>query len=727
MLANTADAYESVYRSAQQVGDRATQLGLPEIAFRGAVLAADATFFHSKLAEGNQRHGELLAQTLVAVADALARLRHASSSTWAERLISLTAAAVEAATSQYFLVQEDIESALAQLTPRVERSIPADFAYSVEQIGNWGKSISTARALAHLSYSHGNAAIASARLAIAAQRAAEEQAAELTVAVINDRYRGERSADASPQRLRQLRDEAWALAQDVRASYRSRSGRIWASYVADTLFGTMVKDELGDQTSTAESVFARIESMKARMLLDRLANPGTREVDTHNALELEREVLSFESPGLEDISLTFEEMRLVSQLSGFQSVGARDESRGEALAELETLYRDTETGYGQPAAPIPLETLRETLAPDEALLEYFIPYNALHPASELWLILITRDEIHRTRVDLDQVLQKPSGFTGRMSIDGQAPVDSSALGNLIVTLRTHIRSADEKQAKRLLRGLYRLLITPLESLGFRPESYGRLVIVPHGALHYIPFAALLDDKDRFLIEHAEVVMAPSASIWQFLTKRAGAGSQFVALGNPDLTSRGVADLPFADQEISEIRKILTLPQRIYQAGDATKARLISGAEDVGILHLSTHGEFPDHNAADEHAIWLADDAGMSAALSAAEVRKLLLQQARLVVLSVCNGGLYRIGPADEPYGLLPAFLEAGTQNVIGTLWPLDDQFGRDFMIELYRHLDQGVAAAMRKASLRFINEDEYLRRWAAFVLVGSGRLNTARR
>jgi CHAT domain-containing protein len=140
--------------------------------------------------------------------------------------------------------------------------------------------------------------------------------------------------------------------------------------------------------------------------------------------------------------------------------------------------------------------------------------------------------------------------------------------------------------------------------------------------------------------------------------------------------------------------------------------------------LATHGEFPDESAANAHALWLADEGGHSVALSAADVRTLVLPAARLVVLSICNGGLYRIGPSDEPYGLMPAFLEAGASNVLGTLWALDDQFGRDFMIEFYNQLQvHGVAGALRQASIRFINEDEYLRNWSAFVLVGSGRLD----
>jgi CHAT domain-containing protein len=109
-------------------------------------------------------------------------------------------------------------------------------------------------------------------------------------------------------------------------------------------------------------------------------------------------------------------------------------------------------------------------------------------------------------------------------------------------------------------------------------------------------------------------------------------------------------------------------------------------------------------------------------VNAASVRTLKLTSTPLVVLSVCNGGLYRIGPADEPYGLVPAFLEAGSQNVLGTLWKLDDQFGKDFMVEFYSHVVQdGRAEAYRKACVHFLKKDEDVRNWAAFVLVGPGR------
>jgi CHAT domain-containing protein len=729
ILAKEPEEYIAVRRRALEIRDRANEIGRMDISFQGAVLAADASYFRSKTVSTNAQRGEILAETLEDISAALLLLKNATDRVWVERFVSLIAAAVEETTSEFFLAQDRIEGDLKKLAPEVERAIPPDFAFGVEQIGDSNKSIGIGRTLARLSYHYGNAAVGSARLAIAAQRAAAADDPALTVAVIQDRYLGERRAGKSPAQLRQLRDDAWKRSQELRASYRSRAGRIWASYLADELFGAMLKGELGDKSSRPDEAFSRIESMKARMLLDRLATPRMRGLDTEQARELERRVLSFKKPRLEDSSLTLPEMRLVSQLSGFDSLGGRDAKRGEALKNLETLYRNANAGYGQPANPISLQAVQKTLAPDEALLEYVIPYNALHPASDLWIFLITRKEVLETHVDLGRALPPAVGFTGRMSVDSEAPVDSSALGNLIVATRTTIRSADEKTARRLLSGLHTLLIEPLVALGFQPESYRRLVIVPHGALHYVPFAALLDDSGRFLIAKSEIVVTPSASVWQMLGSRFSEVEKYVVFANPDLGSHSVADLPYSDQEASEIVKSMPPQARqVFRGKNATKGRLLAEAPTSDVLHLATHGEFPDENAMDEHAIWLADEGGRNEALSATEVRKLPLRGTRLVVLSVCNGGLYRIGPADEPYGLLPAFLEAGAQNVIGTLWPLDDQFGRDFMIEFYTHLAaNGAAGALRNASLRFIGEDEYIRRWAAFILVGSGRLNRSAR
>jgi CHAT domain-containing protein len=91
-------------------------------------------------------------------------------------------------------------------------------------------------------------------------------------------------------------------------------------------------------------------------------------------------------------------------------------------------------------------------------------------------------------------------------------------------------------------------------------------------------------------------------------------------------------------------------------------------------------------------------------------------------LNVCNGGLYRFGPGDEPYGMVPAALIAGAENVLGTLWAIDDRIGRSFMTRLYKELlEAGPAAALQAPAAEFREDGAHIREWAGFVNVGAGR------
>jgi CHAT domain-containing protein len=274
----------------------------------------------------------------------------------------------------------------------------------------------------------------------------------------------------------------------------------------------------------------------------------------------------------------------------------------------------------------------------------------------------------------------------------------------------------------LLNAFYSLLIAPLIEKGFAPEQYSRLIIVPHGPLQYVPFAALMDEHGVPLIKKTAVTMAPSASVWRLLLSRNAPVEKWVAYASPSLAA-GLPTLASSQKEVGQISAIVTaLHPVVKTGGEATAQNLAADAPTAGILHIATHGAFPDENALDDHALLLSASAGGDGILRASTVRHLPLQQTRLVVLSVCNGGLYRMGPTDEPYGLVPAFLEAGAQNVMATLWPMDDIFGRSFTVEFYKHLAKdGPAEALRQTTLHFFGEDELVRRWAGFVMVGPGR------
>jgi CHAT domain-containing protein len=125
---------------------------------------------------------------------------------------------------------------------------------------------------------------------------------------------------------------------------------------------------------------------------------------------------------------------------------------------------------------------------------------------------------------------------------------------------------------------------------------------------------------------------------------------------------------------------------------------------------------------DFHQFLLAPSAGQDGYVRAEELRSLNFRSAFLVALSICNGGIYRFGPGDEPYGLVPALFAAGARNIVGTLWGIEDIAGRLFMVEFYsKLLDYGPDEALRRAACRFIDAGWDLRRWAAFLRAGPGR------
>lgn len=723
MIAEKQEEYAAVRKSTLDLQKKAEAEDRMNLAFNFGILAADAAYFGCKATPEGKIDDKLLVVALQDMADTLSLIRYASSRGMFERFVSLVGAAIESATSQYYLSQEQLESVLKKMAPALELAIPPDFEFQVQGIGNRRKSIVEARILARYSYLHGSAAVGSARLAIAEQRAREEKDIDLALAIIRERYDGERKTVVSQEQLRRLRDTAWKSAHDFRASYHSKAGRIWASYRSDIIYGEMVNDQLAERSPDIAQSFRAIENLKARLLLDQITSTNVAGIATPQAQDLERKILGFSKPNQNDKTLIYSEMRLISQLSGFSSLGEDKDTRQDALITLESLYENTASGFQKATAPFSLEAVQKALEPHEALLEYVVPYHPLHPAKDLWMLFITRSRVWLSHVPLEKVLPHPPGFTGRISFDGGAPIDSSSLGILVLEARMAIRKSDEARAREELKQLHEILVQPLLDHGIHLEEFSRLVIVPHGPLHYVPFPALIDREGRFLISKLPVTIVPSASVWRILQSRSSNADRFVAFANPDQKGRGIPDLPFAEQEVSAIAKFFPVDKnQVFRRETATKDAFLSSSPKASLLHLSTHGEFPDDNALDQHAIWLADQSTNGPALSAADVRKTNLSATSLAILSVCNGGLYRIGPADEPYGLMPAFLEAGAQNVMGTLWPLDDQFGRDFMIEFYKHLSaEGPASAYRKASLRFIGEDEFIRRWAGFVLVGPGR------
>jgi CHAT domain-containing protein len=258
----------------------------------------------------------------------------------------------------------------------------------------------------------------------------------------------------------------------------------------------------------------------------------------------------------------------------------------------------------------------------------------------------------------------------------------------------------------LLASLYMELIGPLAA---SLDGVERLVIVPDGLLHRIPFAAL-HDGHQYLIQRHEIVVGPSASTLSFCRRPLRAPKERVlAVAHSDNGT-----LPGAIRESERVATLFSAECLIE--ADATRDRVKQGCVDADIIHLATHG-YARIDAPLFSYLRLHDGH-----LTALDCFDLELDCA-LVTLSACETGWARIVAGDEQMGLPRAFLYAGAHSVLQTLWRVDDETMAILMERFYTGLrvGQGRAQALRNAQLELLEQDPGKAHpffWAHAVLVG---------
>lgn len=560
-----------------------------------------------------------------------------------------------------------------------------------------------------------------ARLQHAIRNAEERGDLLAWIEAVVRRYERQRTRGASEAELAALRAALLDRADRLRAGLRSRVGRLWAGQVVDAAFGALLRDALAQPDPDPEEILRLTEAAKARTLLDmldgRLQEPSAAAADPLAAAE--RDLLRFGED--EQRSLVFTEMRLASEL-GLGQGGSGRLSR-ETLRGPEDGYAADGSGFtGVAALPAP-DRVSAALGPRELLVEYVIPYHPLHPAIGVWILAVDHSGI---RLLPTPVGEQSGDFIGRVTVDDHAPLDTSPLGNTITILRSAIQDGDDAGTETALRTLHTNLVAPLIDAGLDPAAFELLTIIPHRVLHPVPWAALTDAAGRRLIERTAVALAPSAAAWLALRERAcPLTPNCLALANPPLPYAGADPLPNAEDEIAQVADALAgagVETEALVGPKASETALVDRAAGHGIVYLATHGAFPENDALDFHHLLLARTRGHDGVVSADAIRRLDLAATWLVVLSVCDGGLYRFGPGDEPQGVLPAFLAAGAQNVIGTLWQIDDRAGRDLMVRAAPHLvSRGPAEALRRAMLDVHGDPAVpVRDWAGYVVAGTG-------
>jgi CHAT domain-containing protein/Tfp pilus assembly protein PilF len=322
------------------------------------------------------------------------------------------------------------------------------------------------------------------------------------------------------------------------------------------------------------------------------------------------------------------------------------------------------------------------------------------------------------------------------------------------------------------RKLYRSLLQPVENVLVGARS---LVIVPDGALDYLPFETLVlparhgasgENGPAYLLEKFSIVYGPSASA--LVTVRAlntGGGQQpktLLAFGDPIVdaptgtgkaavgndSSRSIAPdpetslsaeyaergfsvtrLPYTRDEVLGISKLFPAAQRQVYLGEQAREETVKTENlvDYRYIHFASHG-FVDEIHPSRSGILFSRDSQSTedGVLQLGEIMRLKLN-ADLVTLSACSTGLGKLVNGEGILGLTRAFFYAGARNVTVSLWSVNDASTSTLMKAFYENLNRGLSksAALRQAKLTLLRGKEaawhHPYYWAAFVLVGEGK------
>jgi CHAT domain-containing protein len=444
------------------------------------------------------------------------------------------------------------------------------------------------------------------------------------------------------------------------------------------VYGGIILAQLG--AKNVEEAFNYNERARSRAFLDILGSKV--QLGRHGALVEEERALQAKIAALkanqdEDEEGESDPRRLRQELDAAQR------AYNDFLAKVRK--ESKEQASLMSVEPLTLKQVQELLDPGVTVLQYFVPRGR----AVLWVI--ERDRVNLVTLSLSR----------------------SELIAKIGALRESISDIGEKNKfKPVSSELYRALLEPA-----LPYIRGKeLLIIPHDAMHYLPFQALISPQGKYLIQDYAVRYLSSASLMQFTReKKRASRDRVLALGNPDLGDPAFA-LRFAEREVNEVTTVFP-KSAVYVRAEATKRRAVSLGPNYDILHFAVHGELKEDDPLGSGLLLVGEGKG-DGKLTVDEIFSLHLN-ADTVILSACETGLGKIGGGDEVIGLTRAFIYAGTPSIVTTLWKVNDRASYELMREFYQHLKTGKKSeALRQAQLQTMKEFPEPFYWAAYQLTG---------
>ncbi len=277
--------------------------------------------------------------------------------------------------------------------------------------------------------------------------------------------------------------------------------------------------------------------------------------------------------------------------------------------------------------------------------------------------------------------------------------------------------------------IYQQLLAPLS------VQTERLMIIPDGALGYIPFDALLTVEPQhitnlkeyaYLLHDKAISYAYSATL---LRERRQKKSRFRNMQSfvgyaPEFEEADLdlSYLKFSEDEVNFIHKLWGGAKRIGQ--EATRDLFVREASQYRIVHISSHSQAKEEDPLLSH-IYFYNSEGQPIKLYLADLYAMDLN-ADLVVLSACETSKGKLHPGEGIMSLARGFTHAGSKSLVTTLWSVPHRPTYDIMKTFYSELFSGKTKdeAVRQAKLNYISSENtnkmmaHPKFWAAYTPIG---------
>ncbi|MEP6920741.1 MAG: CHAT domain-containing protein, partial [bacterium] len=485
----------------------------------------------------------------------------------------------------------------------------------------------------------------------------------------------------------------------------------------------------------------------------------------------------------------------------------------EQKEKLEAQISERSAEFRAQSQPVTLAAVQAAIPRNAALIE-FASYRPFNPRAE------NNNEAYGKPHYAVYVLRQ-QGEAQWKELGEALAIDASVDG-----LRKALRDPQRSDVQHLARDLDEKVMQPIRGL---MNDATQLLISPDGELNLIPFAALVDEQGRYLVQrYSFTYLTSGRDLLRMQVARASKSLPLV-VANPSFgepatellastakriaplsrrrsiaTGRDLSEVYFAplggtEQEARSIQRLFP-EANVLTAAQATESR-VKQIHGPRILHLATHGFFLSEQAAVGPPAQIAtaisnpnaksvppaiagespanattqaatrnvrtigsivpkavstgapppvttrrisasskianpllrsglalaganlrDESNDDGIMTALEASGLDLWGTKLVVLSACDTGVGEVRNGEGVYGLRRAFVLAGAETLVMSLWSASDYSTRTLMTNFYRNLKQGMGrgAALRQVQLDMLKRDPKLHPfyWANFIESG---------